>query len=120
MHRLSNTPSVVADHDATVHVVLDDFGSAGQAYREIDPNDADEQSIVDDLISGQFERPIKIVAFNVVAGLAGSHRGPSGPVDQDFRVLRKELRRQLHRPHVCGGLPARGDGKSMHGHGGLP
>jgi len=68
MHRLSSTPSVVPDHDATVYVVLDDYGSAGQAYREIDPNDADEQSIVDDLISGQFERPIKIVAFNVVEG----------------------------------------------------
>ena len=68
MHRLSSTPSVVPDHDATVYVVLDDYGSAGQAYREIDPNDADEQSIVDDLISGQFERPIKLVAFNVVEG----------------------------------------------------
>jgi hypothetical protein len=34
--------------DAAVHVVLDDFGAAGRAYRETAESDADFASIVSD------------------------------------------------------------------------
>jgi hypothetical protein len=33
------TPSLVPDYDVTVHVVLDDFGKIGRAYREVDQAD---------------------------------------------------------------------------------
>jgi hypothetical protein len=46
----SSTPCLVPDFDITVHVVLDDFGKAGRAYREIDEANADAATIVDDLL----------------------------------------------------------------------
>ena len=54
--------------DGTVYLVLDDFGSCGQAYRETDPREADRQTILSNLISGQYRRPLRIVAFNPSEG----------------------------------------------------
>ena len=54
--------------DVTVHVLLEDFGKLGNAWREIDEDKADEQSIVDGILSGEYERPLRIVAFNVAEG----------------------------------------------------
>ena len=56
--------------DATIYLVLDDFGSLGQAYRETDPNQADRQTVLANLLSGQYERPLRIVAFNTTEGWA--------------------------------------------------
>ena len=57
-------------HDETIYLVLEDFGSLGQAYRETDPSQADRQTVLSDLLSGQYERPIRIVAFNTKEGWA--------------------------------------------------
>jgi len=54
--------------DGTVYLVLDDFGSCGQAYRETDPSEADRQTILSNLISGQYRCPLRIVAFNTTQG----------------------------------------------------
>jgi hypothetical protein len=45
-------------------------GSSGQAYRETDPTQADRQTVVANLLSGQCERPLRIVAFNTAEGWA--------------------------------------------------
>jgi hypothetical protein len=50
------------EHD-TVYLVLQDFGSFGQAYRETDPSQADRQTVLSNLLSGQYERPLRIVAL---------------------------------------------------------
>jgi hypothetical protein len=47
-----------------VYLVLEDFGEFGRAYRETDPTRADRQSVLADLLAGQYERPLRIVAFN--------------------------------------------------------
>jgi hypothetical protein len=57
-------------HDGTVYLVLDDFGEFGVAYRETDPTRADRQTVVADIVSGQYERPLRIVAFNTADGWA--------------------------------------------------
>ena len=56
--------------DDTVYLVLQDFGSLGQAYRETDPSQADRQTVLSNLLSGQYERPLRIVAFNTKEGWA--------------------------------------------------
>jgi hypothetical protein len=55
-------------HDRTVHVVLDDFGELGRAYRETDEAEADERTIIDNFLSGQYSRPVRVVAFNTDEG----------------------------------------------------
>jgi hypothetical protein len=60
----------VPDCDVTVHIVLDDLGELGGIYRETDETEADLDSVVDDIISGQFENPKRIVAFNTATGWA--------------------------------------------------
>ena len=68
MRNVSSTPSLVpADRDATVYIVVDDFGS-GTAYRETDEANSDQQSVIDDLLTGQFNDPVRVVAFNTAQG----------------------------------------------------
>ncbi len=58
-------PPIVPEHDDTIYLVLDDHGSQGLAYTETDPTLADRESIIADLIEGQFNHPIRVVAFSV-------------------------------------------------------
>jgi hypothetical protein len=62
------TPNLVPHFDITVHIVLDDFGKAGRVYREIDEEDTTLGSVVDDLLTGQFNNPVRVVAFNTSEG----------------------------------------------------
>jgi hypothetical protein len=54
----------------TVYAVLEDFGKHGAAWREIDEIRADEQSIVEGILRGEYERILRIVAFNADEGWA--------------------------------------------------
>ena len=60
----------VPSRDGTVYLVLDDFGKFGQAYRETNPTQADLQTVVANLLAGQYERPLQVVAFNTTEGWA--------------------------------------------------
>jgi hypothetical protein len=51
-----------------VHIVLDDFGKSGRVYRETDEEEASLDTVVDDLLTGQFNRPLRIIAFNTAEG----------------------------------------------------
>jgi hypothetical protein len=63
--RRSRTPSIVPNGtDQTVYLVLDDFGRLGRAYRETDVERADLESVISDLMSGQYSDPVRVVAFN--------------------------------------------------------
>jgi hypothetical protein len=59
--RQSWTPSIVPNGangaDQTVYLVLDDFGRLGRAYPETDPERADLETVIADLMSGQFSQP---------------------------------------------------------------
>ena len=69
MRTITPTP-LSASCNGTVYLVLDDFGELGRAYRETDPTRADRHSVLAELLSGQFERPLRIVAFNTAEGWA--------------------------------------------------
>jgi hypothetical protein len=60
-------PSLVPDAPTAgaVHMVLDDFGRSGRAWREADEEQTDERDVINAIIDGEFNRPIRIVAFNL-------------------------------------------------------
>src|ERR1700688_2173513 len=84
----SAMPGLVPHFDVTVHIVLDDFGKAGRAYRETAEEDTTLGSVVDDLLTGQFNNPVRVVAFN-------TSEGWSRDVSED--VAREVLRRVAER-----------------------
>ena len=65
MRRSSWTPSIVPnDNDETVYLVADDFGRLGRAWREADYETTDLETVIQDLLTGQYSNPIRVVAFN--------------------------------------------------------
>ena len=68
----NQTPLAPAEpaFDVTVHVVLNDFGPLDRAYVETDEDEADEATIVENILSGQYSHPLRVVAFNTAEGWA--------------------------------------------------
>ena len=63
----SSTAIVPADR--LDRLVLEDFGArAGCAWRETDEADTDRETILRDILSGQYAYPLRIVCFNAVEG----------------------------------------------------
>lgn len=58
------TPSLVPSDEPTVYLVADDFGTAGRAWREADLETTDLETVIQDLMSGEYRRPIRVIAFN--------------------------------------------------------
>jgi hypothetical protein len=59
------TPSIIpGDNDQTVYLVAEDFGKLGRAWREADYEETDLETVILDLLSGQYNNPICVVAFN--------------------------------------------------------
>ena len=65
MRRSDWTPSIVPnEHDQTVYLVAEDFGRLGRAWREADYEATDLETVLQDLMSGQYSNPIRVIAFN--------------------------------------------------------
>ena len=65
MRRSNWTPSIVpGGSDQTVYLVADDFGKIGRAWRETDYESTDLETLIQDLLSGQYCNPIRVVGFN--------------------------------------------------------
>jgi hypothetical protein len=62
------TPPLVPDFDVAVHIVLDDFGRLGKAYRETDEASASREGVINELLSGQFNNPLRVISFNTTEG----------------------------------------------------
>jgi hypothetical protein len=61
------TPRIVPyGADQTVYLVIDRFRGLGTVYRETEVERADLETIIADLMSGQFNDPIRVVAFNTL------------------------------------------------------
>ena len=61
------TPRIVPyGADQTVYLVIDRFGGLGTVYRETEVERADLETIIADLMTGQFNDPIRVVAFNTL------------------------------------------------------
>ncbi len=60
-------PSIVpSGHDQTVYLVINNYGSFGPAFAETDLGEADLETTINDLMSGQYSDPVRVVAFNTV------------------------------------------------------
>ena len=86
MRRSNWTPSIVPrdDDDHNVYLVLDDFGGHGRAWRETDVEATDLETVISDLMAGQYCAPVRVVGFN-------TNERWSGDVSED--VAREIMRR---------------------------
>src|SRR3954471_8640208 len=62
--------SLVPSFNEDLHFVLCDFGRAGLAYVEAAPAEADATTVVQNLLHGQYERPVRVLALNADEGWA--------------------------------------------------
>ncbi|MET0643618.1 MAG: hypothetical protein ABWZ17_04535 [Candidatus Binatia bacterium] len=65
MRKSNWTPSIApSDKDQTVYFVAEDFGKLGRAWREAEYEATDLETVLEDLLSGQYNNPFRVVAFN--------------------------------------------------------
>jgi hypothetical protein len=65
MRRSGWTPSIVPDgRDHDVYLVADDLGRLGGVWAEAAIKRTDLEAVIQDLLTGQFKSPIRVVAFN--------------------------------------------------------
>jgi len=63
--RRSWTPSIVPNGpDQTFYIVINNYGTLGPAFAETDLGEADLETTISDLMSGQYGDPVRVVAFN--------------------------------------------------------
>jgi hypothetical protein len=51
-------------------LVLNDFGKLGRAYLETDEDQANLETVISNLLQGQYRLPKRVVAFNTSEGWA--------------------------------------------------
>jgi hypothetical protein len=69
MRRSNWAPSHVPDaNDQNVYLVVDDSGRHGRSYRETDVENADLETVIVDLLDGQYNNPIRVIGFNTSEG----------------------------------------------------
>ena len=67
MRKPTWTPSIVpSGDDATVYLVKDDLGRLGAVWREADAEATDLETVIQDLLGGQYSDPVRVIAFNTV------------------------------------------------------
>jgi hypothetical protein len=62
-----SSPSIIPKDrlDRDIYLVLEDF-RAGASWRETDEGDTDVLAVVEDLLTGQYEQPLRVIVFNPV------------------------------------------------------
>ncbi len=67
--RMRHSPSIIPTDrlDRDIYLVLEDFRS-GAAWRETDEPDTDFHTVISDLLTGQYDQPLRVVAFNPAEG----------------------------------------------------
>jgi hypothetical protein len=61
------SPPLVPAFDFETCIVFDDFGRF-RVYRETDENEVDRETVIRNIINGQYEKPVRVVAFNTAEG----------------------------------------------------
>ena len=63
------TPLIIPKgDDENVYLLVDDLGSYGEVWREVETIRTDLETVLNDLLSSQFSRPLRVVAFNISEG----------------------------------------------------
>ena len=85
MRKSNWTPSIVPrGDDRDIYLVFDDLGRVGRIWREADEDATNFETIVTDLVDGQYKNPIGIFCFNSAEGWS---RDVSEDVAQEVRRL---------------------------------
>jgi hypothetical protein len=94
MPRSDRSPSIVPPgNDQDVYLVLDEFGGRiGQAWRETDAEAARLETVIADLLDGQYSSPVRVIAFNTAEGWS---RDVSENVAHELRRRCAEQAREL-------------------------
>jgi hypothetical protein len=59
------TPSIVPNWpDQTFYIVVNNYGKLGPAFAETDVGEADLETTITDLMSGQYSDPVRLVSLN--------------------------------------------------------
>jgi hypothetical protein len=67
--RRATAPALVPELGAAVYLVLDDLGrDFGMTYRETRLAESDEEAVIENLLTGQYDSPLRVVAFDVEEG----------------------------------------------------
>ena len=67
MPRTGWSPQVVPyGADRTVYLVVDSFSANGTVCRETEVERADFETIIADFLTGQFNDPVRVIAFNTL------------------------------------------------------
>jgi len=60
--------SIVPGIDRDTYLILDDFGRIGCAWRETNVEDTELESVINDLLEGQYSNPVRVLGFNTAEG----------------------------------------------------
>jgi hypothetical protein len=83
MRKSNWTPSIVPrDDDQNVYLVMDDLGKHGRDWREADAEATDLETVITDLLDGQYSDPVRVVSFNTAEKWA---RDVSADIAQECR-----------------------------------
>jgi len=82
---MRSSPSIVPhDDDRETYLVLDDFGGGiGLAWRETEASETSLETMIRDLLDGQYADPVRIVCFNTAEGWS---RDVSHDVAEELRL----------------------------------
>jgi hypothetical protein len=65
----SSSPSIVPNgDDQNVYMVVEDLGRLGRIWPETDVEATDLESVLRNLLEGQYSNPIRVVGFNTAEG----------------------------------------------------
>jgi len=70
MRKSNWTPSIVPPTRLHDVYLVDDLGRIGRVWREADYEATDYETVVTDLLDGQYKNPVGIFAFNTAEGWA--------------------------------------------------
>ncbi len=83
MRKSNWTPSIVPQgDDHSIYLVLDDLGRLGQVWREADQESTDLETVILDLLQGQYKNPSRVVSFNTAEKWS---QDASGDIAQELR-----------------------------------
>ena len=79
------TPSIVPNgHDQTFYIVVNNYGKLGPAFAETGVAEADLESTITDLMTGQYSDPVRVVAFNTT-----EHWSQDASEDVALEIMRR-------------------------------
>jgi hypothetical protein len=77
------TPSIVpSGTDQNIYLVMDDLGRLGRVWREADAEHTDIETVIQEMLGGQYKSPVGVFGFNPFEGWS---RDVSEDVAQEIR-----------------------------------